>query len=371
MDSESDVEARRATSGQIQPGEGDPFDPEDNGPYQVHGLALPEGGLTFGKDEKWTFWPEDVSRGAEGLLAGRNIIDLHPEEPTNDDVIGEITGEKYIEGLGLAWSGEVDSRKRAKQIHRGRLDASPYLYAFDGGDRSNLPEDAPDETRVASEVRNVRDIGIVPDGAIHGSEVGAGPHPQIQNDEATATALSKAFGIDVTDEVKREKNVQNSYMTDTDNGGDNPDIEELRERVSELEDENENLREQTQILREPYVRVLTQNTDLDPEQVNLSAEELAEKFDSEADGSVEADASADGEAGEATALSAAPLTAARGSPPGSDDEGRATALSQGQTETPDESLETLKERRRVMGGRGTDEYREKLDSQIEALEGGN
>lgn len=364
MKTDSSAEARRATGGAIQPGNGDPFDPEDSGPYQVHGLALPEDGLTFGKDETWTYWPEGVSRGAEGLLTGRNIVDLHPEEPTNDDVIGEITGERYINGHGLAWTGEVDSRERAKQIHRGRLDASPYLYAHDGGTREDIPDDAPDETRVASKVSNIRDIGIVPDGAIEGSTVEAGPHPEMQDSESTATALSKTFNTN----THISNNDQKTDMSDNDNDG---EIEDLRARIDDLENENDDLREQTRILREPYIQVLTDGTDLDPEEVNMDAEALAEKFDGEEqqDHGVENDG-----AEQATALSAAPLTAARGSPPGSDDDGRATALSAGQQETddgPDEDVEVLKERRRLFGDRGTDEYREQLDSQIEAAEGGN
>jgi len=373
---------------------GDPFDPDDNGPYQVHGVAVPEDGLTFGKDEEWTFWPEQVARDAEGSLQGRNIVDLHPEEPTNDDVIGEVTGERYIAGLGLAWSGEVDSRKRAKQIHRGRLDSSPYLYATDGGDPSNLPADAPDDVRVASEITKIRDIGMVPDGAIEGSEVSPGPHPGIESESGVATALSKGFSAE-TGESEGSFNSgdnQSGFMSDNSDGGSggdggaDPSIEDLRSKIDSLESENENLKSELQVLRQPYIQAVTDGTDLEPEQVNMDAEDLAAYFENnegEGGGEEDGEASAQGadagsaESGEeATALSAAPLTAARGSPAGK--EGSATALSEGEgdgsdgssksVETPDESAETLKERRRIMGSRGTEEYREKLDAQIEAAE---
>ena len=358
---------------------GDPFDPDDDGPYLVHGVALPEDGLTFGKDEQWTFWPENVGREAEGLLIGRNIVDNHPEEVRTDDVIGEVTGEKYIDGLGLAWHGEVDNRAKAKQIHRGRLDSSPYLYAFDGGDH-DLPDDAPDGTRVASSISSVRDIGMVADGAIHGSEVSPGLNPKIEDGSAAATALSQAFGDDGRTSVMVSGGESESMSEDDDSGGgDDPTVDDLRERIEDLESENETLRERNKLLREPYVRSITEGTDLDPDDVNLTAEDLAERFAEDADGENEdgEGATVDDGSEEATALSAAPLTAARGSPPG---EGEATALSAGEggdegnadadVPEPDADAETLKQRREVMSGRGTDEYREKLDKQIAAAESG-
>lgn len=380
---------RTGTAAQPAGGEqaGDPFDPDDSGPYRVHGLAIPENGLTFGKDEEWTFWPKPVGEAAEGLLIGRNIVELHPEEPTNDDVIGELTGERYIDGLGLAWTGEVDSRKRAKQIHRGRLDSSPYLYAMDGGDGSNLPADAPDGVRVASEIVSIRDIGMVPDGAVQGSEVQAGPHPDIDESGGVATALAAGFG---------ESDTTNDTQTDTmsdngESGGGSSDtsIEDLRARIDELESTNESLESELQILREPYIRAVTEGTDLEPEQVNMDADALAEYFDG-ADGDEDGESeegesatagaqSGSDESGEgATALSAAPLTAARGAPPGG---GRTTALSEGEgdggssgepeVEVPDDAdLENLKEERRLMGSRVTEERRETLDAQIKALENG-
>lgn len=374
----SGVSARSPTGSDAK----DPFDPDENGPFPVHGLAVPEDGLTFGKNEQWVFWPESVGRDAEGLLTGRNIIDLHPEEPTNDDVVGEITGERYIDGLGLAWSGEVDSRKRAKQIHRGRLDGSPYLSAFDGGDRSKLPEGAPDGTVVASGISGFRDIGLVPDGAVSDSEAKPGPHPEIENDGGVQAALSEGFG-----EGYKSTATEQGSMSDSDGSDSDASVEKLKERIEELEQERDRLQAENQTLREPYVNAVVADTNLSAEQVSMDAEELAEYFDgnganSGADGGPsagEGEGQTSTEEGQA-ALSSAPLTAARGSPAGSgsgsntsgdESGGSVVALSDGDTgtrevEVPDESLEVLEERKRVMGSRMTDEKREKLNDAIEA-----
>lgn len=361
-------ETGTAATGAHGDGAGDPFDPEDDGPYMVHGVAVPEDGLTFGKDEIWTYWPEQVGRSAEGQMTGRNIVDLHPEEPTNDDVIGEITGEKYIDGVGLSWSGEVDSRKRAKQIHRGRLDSSPYLYAHDGGE-STLPEDAPEGTRVASEISKIRDIGLVPDGAIEGSEVSMGSHPGIEDAGEVQTALSEGFGGTYKPEHDESESMSND-------GDGQSDLEDLQERLEALEEENESLKDQNRKLRRPYLEVVTEGTELEPDAVDMDADALAQYFEGgEGEESPEAGAEEGGEA--ATALSAAPLTAQPGTPPG---EGRPTGLSggdpggssgeDGATET-DADLETLKARRNALSDRGTGDYAEQLDDQIAAKEGGD
>lgn len=363
---------------------GDPFDPDDDGPYRVHGIAIPENGLTFGENEEWVFWPEDVARSTEGQVAGRNIIDLHPESPTNDDVIGEVTEEKYLPGVGLAWSGEVDSRRRAKQVHRGRLDASPYLFAHDGGD-AELPENAPENTIVASSVSKVRDIGMVPDGAIEDSQVQPGPHPDMSGENGDVqAALAAGFDESEGDGDGRTYKSEGGEGRDmgSKGGDDDPTVQELQELLKEVREERDALQTEVKTLRQPYLEAVTADSDLSAEQVNMSAEELAEYFSGDVGEGGEGgpDPEADGTEGASeTALSAAPLTATGEAPPGS---GSSKALSEGDgggstdqsgseaddVEAPDESLEVLQQRRDLMRDRGTDEYRETLDAQIAAKE---
>lgn len=291
-ESETDVEEQeieesesRESGGEIEIPEdgGDPFDEDDPGPWPAHGFALPADAVTFGQSREPTFWPSEVVEAATEELIGKHLIRDHPKDPSIDDILGEVLDAEFIEERGLAWVGEIDDRETAQKAYRGRLSASPYLYRLLG------PYSEEHDARVAREILKIRDLGVVTTGAGEGTEIEAGPHPELSLSDAdgeptaTAEALSAAFSEEftkfTTSNINSEDKDNNTNMQNDTDG----DIDELRGELAELRERNDRLEAENDLLRQPYVEALTEGTPLSADDVTISTEELVERFGEDAE----------------------------------------------------------------------------------------
>jgi len=153
----------------------DTFD--DDAPWTVHGVAMPEGEVTVGKSGTPTYWPPGVLQEATGLLVGKSIVkNFHDdtlEQAPADDVIGQVTADGYADGIGLVFEGEITDREIAQKIAAGYLDVSPRVARTLGA------FDEQREARVAESVDGFLDIAVVDVGAFQGNEIEMGPNPAV------------------------------------------------------------------------------------------------------------------------------------------------------------------------------------------------
>lgn len=357
-------EPERETGGgaTLAPEGGDPFDPDDKGPWTAHGVAIPADATTYGKSKKKTYWPSDVVKEGADELADRHLIKNHPDDPGIEDIIGQITDHEFIEGLGLAWQGEIDDRETAKKVSRGRVQASPYLFRL-LGERSDEHD-----ARKAKRILKIRDLGIVREGAgdQFGEKTGveAGPHPELNPENGeTAEALAAAFDPEQHDTTGDDPAAPASTVETAESGdstmtnGESADDgeEQLRKRISELEDENDRLESENEQAREGFAEALEAGSRFD-------AKTLTEKFTLE-ELRDHADAQGDGDG-----LTIEPVSG--GTPdeqnPGTDSEVGAEALSADEQD----ELESLEKQADLFRGRdGMEEYVETIESEMSALTG--
>ncbi|WP_254547481.1 bZIP transcription factor [Halomarina pelagica] len=340
-------------------------DNTEQGPWTIHGLALPADAVTYGQSHERTYWPADVVEAATEALREAHVVRGHPDEVGLSDIVGQVTDVRFIEGLGLAYEAAVDDPDVAKQAERGRVDASPYLYRVLGD------HDEARDARVATEILDVRDLGIVPNGAAPGTGVQSGPHPEFAGVSASASgsgpgsttaseaaveveeALSQAFGGGAG-------GILDEPMTN-DTDGTPEAIEALESRVEQLEQDNEQLREENATAREIYAEALSEHSPFD-------TETLTAKFDlGELRERVEATEEAD------VTPQVSPRTSSPSpSPDASGSEGDGTAGIEALSAAEQERLETLEQRRDLFRGRpGMADHVEQIETEIADLRGDN
>jgi chorismate mutase len=299
-------------------------DLDDDGPYQVWCQLFEPGDVTQGGDgtddgggeqnEHAAHWNEEALREDIGRFAPddrirRHFIDGHPENPSVHDILGEALEATYDDNLGAVLKGEVDDRKTAELIDRGRVSVSPYIYRELGG--YNEAKDARD----VDEILGVRDYGIVRNGENESANINLGEPPT--GDAPTAEALAATFdapdgdvdGEDTTrapadgDTNPDGEESGTETMADDDNPEDSDEatVEDLREEneqlraeltelreadAEELEAENENLRDQLEELdaeledlREQMEPVESQAVEAMSQRTDLPEDVVRAKFD--------------------------------------------------------------------------------------------
>lgn len=167
----------------------------DDGPFPVRGVALPEDIVTNGDNTEnvATYWSPDVVQDAAPLFEGTKIVDgsehsaeevMENPQPSPKTIVGEIMNVHYRDGVGVLYEGEVDDPEIAKQIDRGRVEVSPSLFRSLDGQHEEF------DARIAEDVKAVRDLSIVADGAAAGNSIEPAP---VAMEALSAEALSAAF----------------------------------------------------------------------------------------------------------------------------------------------------------------------------------
>lgn len=186
---------------------------EDDAPAIVHGVAIPEDAVATGMADEPMYYPGDVLQEAEGMLAGKPLVEGHPGVEKTDDglvvdpqppvssVIGEILEDAYEPGEGLLFKAELDDPDVAAAVENGRAEVSPIV----GRDLGPLDEDR--GARPATKVEAFRDVGVVTQGALPGNSIEPGAATAMS---MSADALAAAFDATADDDGDGDGDVEAS-----------------------------------------------------------------------------------------------------------------------------------------------------------------
>lgn len=325
---------------------GDPFDPDDPGPWSIHGVAIGEGSETVGKSHERTRWPASVLREATDALAGKHILSDRDHDvggqPGIDAVIGEVTATEYLAGHGIGYSGEVDDRAIAQKIARGRLDASPMLYR-------SLSDPDSEGVREATAIHGFDGLAVVREGAGGPrTTIQVGPNPSLASE--AVEALSAAFEVNDGGRPRERGSVATGFS--------NMSEDEYKTRIEELKSERDSLADENTELRGTFAEALSDSMPFD-------AETIAERFEAS---ELVAALSAAGESDEsdrsaAEVLSGSVEPRSGGSNPGGKG---AEALSASEKE----DLSALRKRREALSTVASEDRLASIDAEIEALSAG-
>ena len=158
---------------------------QEDSPIAINGVALPEGTVLEGGQGVRHFYPPAMAERAADQLQQqldddkgtvhivKNFHELEGQAPA-DDIIGEVTGVGYEQGVGVRFAGEITDVETAEKIQLGYLDVSPTVGRALADER-----DPQMEARPVADVAGFRDIAIVGQGQ-PGADVAVGPNPAIE-----------------------------------------------------------------------------------------------------------------------------------------------------------------------------------------------
>jgi hypothetical protein len=158
---------------------------QEDSPIAINGVALPEGTVLEGGQGVRHFYPPAMAERAADQLQQqldddegtvhivKNFHELEGQAPA-DDIIGEVTGVGYEQGVGVRFAGEITDVETAEKIQLGYLDVSPTVGRALGDEH-----DPQMEARPVADVAGFRDIAIVGQGQ-PGADVAVGPNPAIE-----------------------------------------------------------------------------------------------------------------------------------------------------------------------------------------------
>lgn len=273
---------------------------EDDAPFTVSGVALGEGDITRGQSGVPTMWDAEVLRPAASLFEGVNIVKNDhsaDEQPSADNVIGEVTEARYKGGVGVVFKGEILDADIARKVDEGLLDVSPIMARELGDDEMEVNGQ---QVVPAESIRDVREIGIVMQGAAPSNEITTGTTAALSRE-----ALSQVFADNATDdeaaqasedmgEARQPDDVQ-EHENETNNesmGEDEPDLsDEEREALAEIRkhddavvlsaEEYDALNEEIETAKDAYAEVLADEWGTDSEKIadNFALEALREEVE--------------------------------------------------------------------------------------------
>lgn len=214
---------------------------QENSPITVSGVAIPENTvLEGGQGVEHFFSPEAAQEAAqvlqEQIESGETVHIVKNFHDTQgqagaDDVIGEVTGAGYSQGVGVVFEGEITDEDIARKVDLGYLDVSPSVA------RSLGPLDETMQARSVDTVAGFRDIATVARGQ-PGADVEIGPNPAVE-------ALSRTLSFDALDTLEVSPPEFNGYDTSawdapTLEGTFDGDMEAARNSATWIENDGEN-----------------------------------------------------------------------------------------------------------------------------------
>lgn len=157
---------------------------QEDSPIAISGVLIPENVvLQGGQGVEHFYSPQMAQRAAEVLQRQiedgdtivhlvKNFHELEGQAPA-DDIIGEVTGAGYQQGVGTVFEAETTDKDTARKIDLGYLQVSPSVARALG----ELDETM--QARAVDEVAGFRDVAVVGTGQ-QGVDVEVGPNPAIE-----------------------------------------------------------------------------------------------------------------------------------------------------------------------------------------------
>jgi hypothetical protein len=357
-------------------------------PYTVHGVAIGANEVTHGQNGA-KFWPDTALASAVESLVGVPLTKNH-DDTTVESVVGEVIDAGFEPDVGIVFEAEIDDAELATKVARGRLEVSVHALHSDGGRTRN------DEV-IVEDVRFL-DLSLVPRGGSPSNYVEAGAHPSEvlasltesdveailasagsatdtmtdentddiePDDEEAAVAADTESDATAEAEAEAETDTESDTTTEaeveaeTDTESDTTDeaertADELRDEVTALRAENQELRNELQSVRLEYATQLSDDTPFEAELLaeKFTFDELRETFD-------EAEASLVTPTDEATS-EATPA-------PRTEDDGGA-ALSTSDESAPDAEVATLESKIETYDDMGWDAAKRDAAQRLEELQ---
>jgi len=268
-------------------------------PYTVHGVAIGANEVTHGQNGA-KFWPDTELASAVESLVGVPLTKNH-DDTTVESVVGEVIDAGFEPDVGIVFEAEIDDAELATKVARGRLEVSVHALHSDGG-RTR------DDEIIVEDVRFL-DLSLVPRGGSPSNYVEAGAHPSevlasLTESDVEAILASVGSATDtMTDEntddiepddeeaavaadTESDATAEAEAEAETDTESDPTDeaectADELRDEVTALRVENQELRNELQSVRLEYATQLSDDTPFEAELLaeKFTFDELRETFD--------------------------------------------------------------------------------------------
>jgi hypothetical protein len=160
---------------------------DDDDPFVIHGVALGEGDVTFGKSRTRKKWTAEALRMASRTLEGRPLVKNHQNNA--DGRVGTVTKTDYEPGVGILYQAEIAPHydELAKDVQSGIMGVSIRVYH---PDVDELEKDEETDAFIVDAARS-DNLSIVSTGASPSNTVEPGPHEELGLDlgaEPVATA---------------------------------------------------------------------------------------------------------------------------------------------------------------------------------------
>jgi len=285
-------------------------------PYTVHGVAIGANEVTYGQHGA-KFWPDTALASAVESLVGVPLTKNH-DDTTVESVVGEVIDAGFEPDIGIVFEAEIDDEELATKVARGRLEVSVHALHSDGG-RTR------DDEVIVEDVRFL-DLSLVPRGGSPSNYVEAGAHPSevlasLTESDVEAILATTGSTADTpmtdenTDDIEQDETTELAEDVDADSeaeeaeaeveadtetdaseetveaeveaGDESADTEaaleadELRDEVTTLRAENQELRNELQSVRLEYASQLSDDTPFEAELLaeKFTFDELRETFD--------------------------------------------------------------------------------------------
>lgn len=191
----------------------------DGPPFIVHGVALGNGDVTYGKSQTKKKWPADELRKAAESLRGSNLVVDH--ENNVNGVVGQVTKAGYKEDTGVIYQAELYDEELAEKIENGLLEVSIRGYHKD---EDELEED-PDTGALIVENITFDNLSIVPQGAAPSNSIDMGSHDELSSAELRA-ATEELEDVGVGDWVKTDDGTHGIVISPIEGGDAEIDVYE-------------------------------------------------------------------------------------------------------------------------------------------------
>lgn len=99
---------------------------EEEGSHTIHGVALGHRDITKSKNGSELFWTAEGLQMAAESLIGRPLVVDH--EDSAYAVVGEVTGAKFEEGVGIRYKARLEDDELAEKIRDDLLEVSVKIF---------------------------------------------------------------------------------------------------------------------------------------------------------------------------------------------------------------------------------------------------
>jgi hypothetical protein len=175
---------------------------DEDGPYTIHGIAIGEGDVTYGKSQTKKKWTADALKEVAETLEGQPLVKNHQND--SEGTIGEVKRTSYQDGVGVRYEAEIADHydEFAKDVASGILDVSPRILHTPPAE---LEEDAESGALLVEGRAFGDNLSLVSDGASPSNTAEFGPADSFAStQDGVVATLERASSVPSADEIRDE-----------------------------------------------------------------------------------------------------------------------------------------------------------------------